>query len=446
MTAKTIMNAFLAALLAGDTEAGPCKPRPRTTDILTTVEIMSTSTRTKTTADISLPTTKLSSIDYLTFTTDQSESTRQTSTESKDSTTTAASPTILTTTTSSSIALTSSIIQSSVEPTTVTEDATTVAVSITLTAELSSTITGSLTETPTFSKDTTTIVSMTTETSSTRELTFEITEGSTVEPTTTEGSPTTTTPMIPATEQSSTVIESRTRMTTAAEDATTTAVFDTETSSTVEISSTIAESSVDITTSSQEPTATTSISATVSTLPTTESTTTSEVTSTTTTGAAGPPTITNLGFDDTTEPWSVTQPHLVSLSLDSNIKHDGRSSARMSFSAAGGSTSYITQAFSSPPKTGVGYLASAWIRPGDGCTLAVLGCVYGNAGLFAGRRNLVVTATATQPGTINQWQEISYKCTYTQNQIDQGGLALNIGFMCITGSEAWVDSVQFSEQ
>lgn len=118
----------------------------------------------------------------------------------------------------------------------------------------------------------------------------------------------------------------------------------------------------------------------------------------------------------------------------------------MSFSTAGGSTSYITQAFLTPLKAGVGYLTSVWIRPGDVCPLAVLSCAYGNAGLFAGRRNLVVAATATQPGTINQWQEISYTCTYTQSQIDQGGLALNIGFMCISGSEAWIDSVQFSGQ
>jgi hypothetical protein len=116
----------------------------------------------------------------------------------------------------------------------------------------------------------------------------------------------------------------------------------------------------------------------------------------------------------------------------------------MNFSPAGGSTSYITQVFSSPPQAGVGYSASAWVRPGNGCTLAVLGCAYGNAGLFAGRRNLVVAAMGTQPGTINQWQEISHTCTYTQAQIDQGGLALNLGFMCNTGSEAWIDSVTFS--
>ncbi|KAF5653382.1 hypothetical protein F25303_2372 [Fusarium sp. NRRL 25303] len=254
----------------------------------------------------------------------------------------------------------------------VTEDATTVAVLITLKAELSSTITKSLTETPTFSKDTTIFAILTTETSSTRELTSEITQGNTDEPTTTESSATTTISITSATELSSTVIESRTGMATVTEDATTIAVFDTETLSIVGISSTVSESSADRTTSSQEPTATASILTTVPTpTTTTESTTASEVATTTTTEAAGPPTVTNLGFDDTIEPC--------------NIGHDGRSSARMSFSAAGGSTSYITQGFSSLPQAGVGYLASAWIRPGDGCTVAVLGCAYGNAGLFAGR-------------------------------------------------------------
>ncbi|KAF4949168.1 hypothetical protein FGADI_9084 [Fusarium gaditjirri] len=243
--------------------------------------------------------------------------------------------------------------------------------------------------------------------------------------------------------------------TTATEDVTTTAP---STTSVAELSSSIGESSTEtsegttiessaeIATSSQESTATASISATGLISATTESTTTSGAKTTTTTEAAGPPTLLNLGFDDTTEPWSVTQPNLVSQSLDNNIKHDGRGSARMSFSTAGGSTNYISQSLSSPAQAGVGYSASAWVRPGPGCIVAVLGCAYGNSGLFAGRQTLAVMATTTQPGTINQWQEISYTCTYTQAQIDQGGLALNIGFMCISGSEAWIDSVTFSSQ
>ncbi|EXL75481.1 hypothetical protein FOPG_09646 [Fusarium oxysporum f. sp. conglutinans race 2 54008] len=323
----------------------------------------------------------------------------------------------------------------------------TTAVSITSTAELSSTIIESRMDTSTISEDTTTtiIAVLTTEVSLTKELTSEMIESCTEESTTTEASFTTTL-STSAPELSPTVIKSSTGVSTVTEDATTTTISALETSSAVDIRSTIVESSTEITTSSQEPTATVSISTTVLIPTTTESTTTSEVTTTTTTEAAGPPTLVNLGFDDTTEPWSVTQPNLVSLSLDNNIKHDGRSSARMSFSTAGGSTSYISQAYSSPAQAGVGYPASAWVRPGPGCTIAVLGCAYGNAGLFAGRRTIVVTATSTQPGTIDQWQEISYTCTYTQSQIDQGGLALNIGFMCISGSEAWIDSVTFSGQ
>ncbi|EMT61016.1 hypothetical protein FOC4_g10014056 [Fusarium odoratissimum] len=412
MTAKTIMTAFIAALLLAGSEAGPCKPRPRTTNILTTVEITSSSTKATSTTEAGLSTTDVSSTGYLIFTTDQSESTSETSTESKDTTTTSA-PVISTTETSS---------------------------------KLSSNIIESRADTSTISEDTTTIIAvLTTEVSLTRELTSETIESCTEESTTTEASFTTTL-STSAPELSPTVIESSTGVSTVTDDATTTTISVLETSSAVDISSTIVESSTEITTSSQEPTATVSISTTVLIPTTTESATTSEVTTTTTTEAAGPPTLVNLGFDDTTEPWSVTQPNLVSLSLDNNIKHDGRSSARMSFSTAGGSTSYISQAYSSPAQAGVGYPASAWVRPGPGCTIAVLGCAYGNAGLFSGRRTLVVTATTTQPGTINLWQEISYTCTYTQSQIDQGGLALNIGFMCISGSEAWIDSVTFSGQ
>ncbi|RBQ66369.1 hypothetical protein FVER14953_21343 [Fusarium verticillioides] len=245
-------------------------------------------------------------------------------------------------------------------------------------------------------------------------------------------------------ELSSTIVKSSTGIAIITEGTITTAISTIETSSVVDLSSTIIESSSEIITSSQEPTAIESASTTELILTTREIITTSEATTTTTTEAAGPPTITNLSFDNTLEPWTVTQPNLVSLSLDTNIKHDGRSFAHMSFSPAGGSTSYVNQTFSSPPQAGVSYPASGWVRPGNGCTLAVLGCAYGNAGLFAGRRNLVVAAMGTQPGTINQWQEISYTYTYTQSQIDLGVLALNIGFMCNAGSEAWIDSVTFS--
>ncbi|PNP79863.1 hypothetical protein FNYG_06560 [Fusarium nygamai] len=435
MSAKTIMTAFIAALLLAVSEAGPCKPRPRTTDTLTTIEVTSSSAKTTSTTDVS-------SDGYLISTTDQSEI--ETSTVSMYTTTTFALA-ISTAVISSSIAVASSIIESSVEPTTVTDDATTTAVLTTSTTGLSSTITESHTQTLTFSEDTTAFAVLTTETSSTREPSSEMTESSTEESTATEDSTTTTLPTTSATELSSTVVESSTGIASITEDATTTAISAIATSSVVDISSTIIESSTEIATSSQQPTGAASIS-TPGLIPTTttEGTTTSEVTTTTTTEAAGPPTITNLTFDDTTEPWSVTQPNLVSLALDSNIKHDGRSSARMSFSPAGGSITYIYQTFSSPPQAGVGYPASAWVRPGDGCTVAALSCTYGNAGLFAGRQFFVVAAVGTQPGTINQWQEISYTCTYTQAQIDQGGLALNIGFMCNAGSEAWIDSVAFS--
>ncbi|KAI7759294.1 hypothetical protein LZL87_008671 [Fusarium oxysporum] len=379
MIAKTIMTAFIAALLLAGSEASPCKARPRTTDILTTVEITSSSAKATSTTEAALSTTDVSSIDYLTFIRDQSESTSETSTVLKDTTT--AAPVISTTGTSSNIDLTSSIIESNVEPTTVTEDATTTALSTTSIAELSSTIIESRTETLIISEDTTTTAIL-----NYGEVSFTTTIS------------TNSTPKL-----SSAVIESSIGVSIVTEDAITTAISAIETSSSVDISSTIIKSSTEITTLSEAPTATASIS-TTGLIPTTiESTTTSEVTTTTTTEAAGPPTLVNPGFDDTTEPWSVTQPSLVSLFLDNNVKHDGRSSARMSFSTAGGSTSYISQVFSSPAQAGVGYPASARIRPRPGCTIAVLGCAYGNAGLFSGRRTLVVTATTTQPGTINQW-------------------------------------------
>ncbi|KAF5984646.1 hypothetical protein FCOIX_2535 [Fusarium coicis] len=266
---------------------------------------------------------------------------------------------------------------------------------------------------------TTTATISTSEVSSATKLTSDCIE----EPTTTKYYSATEILATSVIKLSSTVIESSTWITTVTEHATTTAISARETSSTVDISSTIIESTTEITTSSQESTTTAPISTSELIPTTTESTTTSEATTTTKIEVAGPPTITNLSFDDTLEPWTVTQPNLVSLSLDTNIKHDGRSSARMNFSPAGGSTTYITQMFSSPPKRGLDIQLPR---------------------LFAGRRNIFVAAMGTQPGTINQWQEISYVCTYTQAQIDQGGLALNIGFMCNAGSEAWIDSVTFS--
>ncbi|KAF5251242.1 hypothetical protein FANTH_3677 [Fusarium anthophilum] len=214
-------------LLRDDSKAGPCKPRSRTTDTLTTIETTSIYAKAIST-EAGLSMTDVSSIGYLTFTTGQSKSTSETSTLSEDTTTSALVISIVVT--SSRIDLTSSLIESSVEQTTVKENATITVLSATLASVLSSTTIERHEQGAKFSEDTTASTVLTTETSSTKELTSECI----LESTTTEGSYTTAIPANLVTELGSTIVDSNTGIATFAQGATATAI---ENSSVVEIRS-----------------------------------------------------------------------------------------------------------------------------------------------------------------------------------------------------------------
>ncbi|KAG8670310.1 hypothetical protein FPOAC2_09660 [Fusarium poae] len=196
--------------------------------------------------------------------------------------------------------------------------------------------------------------------------------------------------------------------------------------STTALSSSIIESSIDTSTVPDD----------IST--TAEGTTTAEAATTTTEVAIVTSFLTNGGFDDkkdTTEPWN----HLTSIwadfSIDGNIKHDGRNSARLSFTSS--ETAYISQSLDAPIEAGISYSLSAWVRPGTGCTYAALACNTADTTVEVQQFDLA--------STVNQWKYISIACTWTQDQLNDGGLQLIFAFTCDTGSDGWVDTVTFSE-
>ncbi|KAJ4139731.1 hypothetical protein NW768_001074 [Fusarium equiseti] len=90
-------------------------------------------------------------------------------------------------------------------------------------------------------------------------------------------------------------------------------------------------------------------------------------------------------------------------------------------------------------KAGLDYSASAWIRPGAQCDTARISCRYNNVDPVNGLAGFKDTSN-----THEQWNEITTSCTFTQDQVNMGGLVLEISFWC---SDEWnmnlVDSVVF---
>ncbi|XEV06990.1 hypothetical protein FSHL1_012277 [Fusarium sambucinum] len=225
--------------------------------------------------------------------------------------------------------------------------------------------------------------------------------------------------------------ETSTELSAISEDITTAAV------STTDLSSIIIETSTETSTVPEDIT-TTDIPTT-----TAERTTLAEAittTTTTTTEAAAITTfIINSGFDDETdnaEPWALLNPERGLFSIDSDIKHDGRNSGRIWFYMGGGSA-HVGQPLKEPIQAGVPYRASAWVREGYGCTQAVLLCAHSKTTSI--KRQLQFLTT-------DLWHQVSLSCTYSQDQIDAGGLYVNIQFYCGIDAKAWMDTITFSKE
>jgi len=89
-------------------------------------------------------------------------------------------------------------------------------------------------------------------------------------------------------------------------------------------------------------------------------------------------------------------------------------------------------------KADLEYSVSAWIRPDAQCSTARIYCKYNDVNPI---RSLAGFKDTTD--SYEQWQEISTSCTYTQDQIDMGGLVLSISFWCYEWKQNLVDSVVF---
>jgi hypothetical protein len=89
-------------------------------------------------------------------------------------------------------------------------------------------------------------------------------------------------------------------------------------------------------------------------------------------------------------------------------------------------------------KAGLEYSVSAWIHPGAQCSTARISCKYNDVNPVNGMAGFKDTTD-----THEQWQEISTSCTFTQDQIDMGGLVLAISFWCYEWNRNLVDSVVF---
>ncbi|KAL6914606.1 hypothetical protein FSST1_012366 [Fusarium sambucinum] len=148
-------------------------------------------------------------------------------------------------------------------------------------------------------------------------------------------------------------------------------------------------------------------------------------TTTTTTEAAAITTfIINSGFDDETdnaEPWALLNPERGLFSIDSDISMIAETLDVSGFTWG----------------AGVPYRASAWVRGGYGCTQAVLLCAHSKTTSI--KRQLQFLTT-------DLWHQASLSCTYSQDQIDAGGLYVNIQFYCGIDAKAWMDTLTFSKE
>ncbi|EWG41527.1 hypothetical protein FVEG_03625 [Fusarium verticillioides 7600] len=187
--------------------------------------------------------------------------------------------------------------------------------------------------------------------------------------------------------------------------------------------------------STMEDNTTTEIATTTETATTTAATTASEATS-------AIPFISNAGFDDddsSVAPWELYYVDEFDISIASDVKHDGRNSALMAKSLGGRlPTEYIRQPLQGSITAGVTYTMSAWVNANSLCPAVTLICSY--------QSNAWTDATPIDlTSSVDQWKYVSSTCTYTQEQIDSGGLYFMIGVTCAAyPGKAYVDTVDFS--
>ncbi|KAI1062797.1 hypothetical protein LB507_005585 [Fusarium sp. FIESC RH6] len=287
--------------------------------------------------------------------------------------------------------------------------------------DVSATVGISSTATSTEGSGTTQAISSTTDASSADDTTLTISQ-SDISSRMTSLEDVTTTTAVSTTDLSTIVVESSTEA-------------PATTISTIDLISSVQETIVETSTASTDATSTAGLTTTEITT-TEESTTTAESTTTTAEAPPAPTFLLNGGFDDelyTTAPWTRAS-GIITLSLSSTVKHDGRNSAELKYLTGGQSA--IRQQLGVTPQAGVDYPLSAWFRPGVGCSNALIYCTYGN-GLTSSAQSLMVSAL------VNQWVELSHTCNYSQAQIDAGGLQLYVGFICPRDAIAWIDSITF---
>ncbi|KAJ4045972.1 hypothetical protein NW761_007986 [Fusarium oxysporum] len=232
--------------------------------------------------------------------------------------------------------------------------------------------------------------------------------------------------------------------TTASSSAETTAVAASSTHLSNEESSIIVTQPVSSTEASLGPeeTSTTALSTTEGT--TTEIATTTEAatataTMTTSEAPSAVPFIKNAGFDDddsSIAPWELYIGENT-VSVVSDIKHDGRNSALM-VQGQRPFIDYIRQPLRGSITAGVTYAMSAWVNVNSFCVAVTFMCSYQN-NYWTNPKIVDLTATT------DEWTQISSTCTYTQEQIDSGDLYFMIGFNCITSQgQGYIDTVDFS--
>ncbi|KAH7166805.1 hypothetical protein DER46DRAFT_600982 [Fusarium sp. MPI-SDFR-AT-0072] len=232
--------------------------------------------------------------------------------------------------------------------------------------------------------------------------------------------------------------------TTAFSSAETTTVAVSSTSFSNEESSVIVTESVSSTETSlgSEETSTTALSTTEGTtaeIATTTEAATATATTTTSEAPSAIPFISNAGFEDdssSTAPWELTYGENT-VSVVSDVKHDGRNSARIT-QGQSMISDYIRQPLRGSITAGVTYTMSAWVNANYFCPGVTFMCSYQDN--YWTNPEVVDLTAAT-----DEWTYISSTCTYTQEQIDSGGLYFMIGFNCIGAQgQGYIDTVDFS--
>ncbi|KAH7116592.1 hypothetical protein B0J13DRAFT_204220 [Dactylonectria estremocensis] len=139
-------------------------------------------------------------------------------------------------------------------------------------------------------------------------------------------------------------------------------------------------------------------------------------------------------------PWESVAGDGVSLSfsLDDVVRQGGTRSGKIVFSGSGG-LGFIRQALDMSKITpSASYQSTGWIRTSDNteCSTGYIICAW-NTLAVAGSHMMPLTTA------VNQFQQISTLCTWSQSQYDAGGLYIYVGFLCGSSGEGWVDTVDF---